>query len=100
MLELIINGSKFYQNITDGAGKWIGETYQDLLIDRESGKYIGINQGYAFNFGDGSSSEVNNAEVNNNIMFMEGKDQIYWSGNAIIWASGNYSKYQGGNIFL
>ncbi len=98
MLELIINTTSdapnFYQNITDGAGKWIGELYQDRLFDRESGEYIGLNQGYAFNFDDG-------IELNNNIMFMdEGKSEIYWTGNAIISASGAYSQYKGGSIIL
>ena len=98
MLELVINHTantlSYYQNITDGAGKWIGELYQDTLFDRGTGEYVGVNQGYAFNFDDG-------IEVNNNIMFMEGsEDQLYWTGNAVISASGNYSKYQGGTVSL
>ena len=98
MLELVINTTastpSYYQNITDGRGKWIGELYQDQLFDRETGEYVGVNQGYAFNFDDGN-------EVNNNILFMEGsQDQIYWTGNAVISASGNFSKYQGGSVSL
>ena len=97
MLELVINSSipdalEYYQNITDGAGEWIGELYLDSLFDRVSGEFVGLNQGYAFNLDDGTfvSSDI--------IMFMEGQDQINYIGNAIISASGDYKKYEGGSI--
>ena len=98
MLELVINSTAntplYYQNITDGRGEWIGELYQDQLFDRETGEYVGVNQGYAFNFDDG-------IEVNNNVMYLEGpQDQLYWTGNGVIHASGNYTKYQGGSVSL
>ena len=61
----------YYQEITDGlTGEWIGEMYQDSVFDA-FGRRIGANQGYSFDFDNGTSYN------DNNILFLGDGNEIY-----------------------
>ena len=82
----------YYQEITDGlTGEWIGEMYQDSVFDA-FGRRIGTNQGYSFDFDNGTSYN------DNNILFLGDGNEIYWMDSAIISATGVYEQYQGGSL--
>ena len=91
-MNIIFNATDgpYYNQITDGEGLWVGEMWQEYITDA-SGERIGLDQGFAFNFGN------NVGNVSNNVMFI-GEDVIYSSGNVILNASGIFQPYQGGTI--
>ena len=79
--------------ITDGSGQVIGYMYQDSVFD-PAGQFLGINQGYDFIFNNGTSFNYNN------VMFLGEGQEIYWMDYAIIRATGNYKRYEGGILDL
>ena len=82
----------YFKEIRDGlTGDWIGEMYQDSVFD-SAGRRLGINQGYSFDFDNGTSYN------DNNILFLNEGNEIYWMDNAIIVATGMYKQYQGGSF--
>ena len=93
--NLLLNNSAgnyhYNKNLTDGSGVVIGGLYQDSVFD-PAGNFLGINQGYAFNFDNGTSFNYNN------VLFLGEGQEIYWMDYAIIRATGTYRRYDGGML--
>ncbi|KAL7549508.1 hypothetical protein ACHAWF_012773, partial [Thalassiosira exigua] len=98
-LVLLVNNTSdggYYSPILDGtSGKWIGEKYQDALFDRATGDFVGINQGYAFNFDQGAPGESSNY---NGVFYFEDGGQMTVMNDDVVAATGAYSSYVGGEV--
>jgi len=90
----------FFSSIDDVlTGDPIGERFQNPIID-PNGTRIGTNQGYAFNF-PMPAAEFNLTttlfQENRRLFFNDGSIMEIFNGY-IVSASGNYTKYQGGQF--
>ena len=90
----------FFSSIDDVlTGDPIGERFQNPIID-PNGTRIGTNQGYAFNF-PMPAAEFNLTttlfQENRRLFFHDGSIMEIFNGY-IVSASGNYTKYQGGQF--
>ena len=114
---LIINNTvdgSFYAPILDEVTQeWIGEKYQDLVYDKETGIFLGINQGYAFNFDDDSKSNIGGLPlpppyISNDVVYLQdrggggggdGSDVIVFLNDYIVLATGEqFGSYMGGHV--
>ena len=90
----------FFSDINDVlTGDPIGNRYQNPILDL-NGKRIGFNQGYGFNFpvpGAEFNVSINPWQENRRLFFNDGSIMGVFN-DYIVSASGNYTKYQGGQL--
>mmetsp|Transcript_42397 Transcript_42397/g.47195 ORF Transcript_42397/g.47195 Transcript_42397/m.47195 type:complete len:297 (+) Transcript_42397:76-966(+) len=84
----------------DGTVKWIGDEYISLLFESGSGKLVGINQGFSFNYskyGDDDNT-LSYQQVNgHDVLILERGEVSTLNGN-IVAATGDYERYNHGYV--
>ena len=90
----------FFSDINDVlTGDPIGNRFQNPILDR-NGNRIGVRQGFGFHFpmpGAEFNVSIHPSQENRQLFFTDGSSMGVFN-NYIVLATGNYTKYQGGQL--